>query len=44
MKAKFEQLGVMPVGSTPTQLGDHIKAEMEKWAPVIRAANIKVSE
>jgi tripartite-type tricarboxylate transporter receptor subunit TctC len=44
MKAKFEQLGVMPVGSTPMQLGDHIKAEMEKWAPVIRAANIKVSE
>jgi tripartite-type tricarboxylate transporter receptor subunit TctC len=44
MKAKFDQLGVIPVGSTPAQLGDHIKAEMEKWAPVIKAANIKVSE
>jgi tripartite-type tricarboxylate transporter receptor subunit TctC len=44
MKAKFDQLGVISVGSTPAQLGDHIKAEMEKWAPVIKAANIKVNE
>jgi tripartite-type tricarboxylate transporter receptor subunit TctC len=44
MKAKFEQLGVVSVGSTPAQLGEHLKAETEKWAPVIKAANIKVSE
>jgi tripartite-type tricarboxylate transporter receptor subunit TctC len=44
IKAKLEQLGVMAVGSTPEELGTHLKTEMEKWAPVIKAANIKVNE
>jgi len=44
IKAKLEQLGVMVVGSTPEELGTHLKTEMEKWAPVIKAANIKVNE
>jgi tripartite-type tricarboxylate transporter receptor subunit TctC len=44
IKAKLDQLGLIPVGSTPEELGAHFKAEMEKWAPVIRAAAIKVSE
>ena len=42
--AKLDQLGVMVVGSTPEELGPHLKVEMEKWAPVIKAANIKVNE
>jgi len=44
IKAKLEQLGVVVIGSTPEQLGAHIQAEMEKWAPVIKAANIRISE
>jgi len=44
IKAKLDQLGVIAVGSSPEELGAHLKAEMEKWAPVIKAANIKVSE
>jgi tripartite-type tricarboxylate transporter receptor subunit TctC len=44
IKAKLDQLGVIVVGSTPEQLGTHLRAEMEKWEPVIKAANIKVSE
>jgi tripartite-type tricarboxylate transporter receptor subunit TctC len=44
IKAKLDQLGVMAVGSTPEELGAHLKTEMEKWAPVIKAANIKVNE
>jgi tripartite-type tricarboxylate transporter receptor subunit TctC len=44
IKAKLDALGVVVVGSTPEQLGTHLKAEMERWAPVIKAANIKVSE
>jgi tripartite-type tricarboxylate transporter receptor subunit TctC len=44
IKAKLDGLGLIPVGSTPEELGAHFKAEMEKWAPVIRAANIKVNE
>jgi tripartite-type tricarboxylate transporter receptor subunit TctC len=30
-----------PVGGTPEQLAAHIKREIDKWARVIRAANIK---
>ena len=30
-----------PVGGTPEQFGEHIKREIDKWARVIRAANIK---
>jgi len=44
IKAKLETLGVVVAGSTPEALGAHFKAEMEKWAPVIKAANIRVSE
>ena len=44
VRAKLDALGVVVVGSTPEELGAHLKAEMERWAPVIKAANIKVSE
>jgi tripartite-type tricarboxylate transporter receptor subunit TctC len=44
IRAKLDALGVVVVGSTPEQLGTHLKAEMDRWAPVIQAANIKVSE
>ena len=44
IKAKLDGLGLITVGSTPEELGAHFKAEMEKWEPVIKAANIKVSE
>jgi tripartite-type tricarboxylate transporter receptor subunit TctC len=30
-----------PVGGTPEQFGEHMKREIDKWARVIRAANIK---
>ena len=44
VKTKLDQLGVVAVGSTPEALGTHLKNEMDKWAPVIKAANIKVNE
>jgi len=44
VRAKLDALGVVVVGSTPEELGAHLKTEMERWAPVIKAANIKVSE
>jgi len=44
IRAKLDALGVIVVGSTPEQLGAHLKAEMERWAPVIKAANIRVNE
>lgn len=42
IKARLDKLGVIVVGSTPEALGAHLKAEMAKWGPVIKAANIKV--
>jgi tripartite-type tricarboxylate transporter receptor subunit TctC len=44
IKAKLDALGVVIVGSTPVALATHLKQEMDKWGPVIKAANIKVNE
>jgi tripartite-type tricarboxylate transporter receptor subunit TctC len=44
IRAKLDQQGLIPIGSTPEELGAHFKAEMEKWAPVIKAAGIKVEK
>jgi len=41
MKARLPTLGFDPVASTPEQFAERIKIELETWARVIRAANIK---
>ena len=33
--------GLQPVGSTPAEFSAYLKAEMAKWAKVVKAANIK---
>jgi tripartite-type tricarboxylate transporter receptor subunit TctC len=43
-KERLEQLGVVVVGSTPRELAAHLKAEMDKWGPVIKAAGITLRE
>jgi tripartite-type tricarboxylate transporter receptor subunit TctC len=42
VKQRYAQLGATVVGSTQAELATHLKAEMERWGPVIRAAGIKV--
>jgi tripartite-type tricarboxylate transporter receptor subunit TctC len=42
VKARLVALGFDPVGSTPEEFAKQIEIELEKWAKVIRAANIKV--
>jgi tripartite-type tricarboxylate transporter receptor subunit TctC len=32
-----------PIGSSPEQLRARMEGEIERWAPVIKAANIKVN-
>lgn len=44
VRARLEQLGVSIVGSTPEVLAAKLAAEIAQWGPVIKAANIKVSE
>jgi tripartite-type tricarboxylate transporter receptor subunit TctC len=42
VKEKLATLGFAPIGNTPDEFGAWIKAEVTKWAKVIRAANIKL--
>jgi tripartite-type tricarboxylate transporter receptor subunit TctC len=41
VRERLLALASPPVGGTPEQFGTHIKREIDKWARVIRAANIK---
>ena len=41
LKAKFAELGHLPMPMTPAEFGKFIADETEKWGKVIRAAGIK---
>jgi tripartite-type tricarboxylate transporter receptor subunit TctC len=41
---KLESLGVAVKGSTPAELAAFLKAEMDKWGPVIKAAGITATD
>ena len=40
VRARLDQLGYTIVGSTPDELVALLKFEIDKWAPIIKAANI----
>jgi tripartite-type tricarboxylate transporter receptor subunit TctC len=42
MQAKLKGFGMEPADLTTTQIAAFQKAEVDKWAQVIKAANIKV--
>jgi len=42
VKAKLDGLGVDPAAGPPQELADFQKAEIAKWAKVVKAANIKL--
>jgi tripartite-type tricarboxylate transporter receptor subunit TctC len=44
VRGRLEQLGLLVVGSSPDELGAHLKSEMTKWAPLIREAGLKLGE
>jgi tripartite-type tricarboxylate transporter receptor subunit TctC len=41
LKARFAELGIVPMPMTPAECQSFITAETEKWAKVIKFANIK---
>jgi tripartite-type tricarboxylate transporter receptor subunit TctC len=41
VKERFATLGLDPVGGTPEDFAQQLRAEGEKWAKLIRAANLK---
>ncbi len=40
VKERFQTLGAVPVGSTPEEIAALIRADYEKWGPIIKAAGI----
>jgi tripartite-type tricarboxylate transporter receptor subunit TctC len=42
VSARLLELGAEPVGGTPEQFSAHIKAEIAKWAKVIKDANVEL--
>jgi len=42
MRKRMVANGYEPVGGPPEKFGEHIRAEIAKWAPVVKRANVKV--
>jgi len=41
VQQRYAQLGATVVASTPAELAVHLKAEMDRWGPIIKAAGIR---
>jgi tripartite-type tricarboxylate transporter receptor subunit TctC len=41
LRGRLEDLGIVVVGSTPAELAAFLKAETDKWGPVIKEAGIR---
>jgi tripartite-type tricarboxylate transporter receptor subunit TctC len=41
VRRRFLDQGVEPAGGSPAEFSDHIKAEIAKWAKVVKDANIQ---
>ena len=44
VKERYTQLGAQVVASTPAVLAAHLKSEMDRWGPIIKAAGITVDK
>jgi tripartite-type tricarboxylate transporter receptor subunit TctC len=42
MRDRMIGLGYEPVGGAPEKFNELIRAELAKWAPVVKAANVRV--
>jgi tripartite-type tricarboxylate transporter receptor subunit TctC len=42
MRKRLIANGYEPVGGPPEKFGEHIRAEIAKWAPVVKRANVRV--
>ena len=39
---RYATLGIDPVGNTPAQFGQQIRADLARWEKVVKQAGIKV--
>jgi tripartite-type tricarboxylate transporter receptor subunit TctC len=44
IRGRLEQLGLFVAGSTPEELGQFLRSEMEKWGPVVKQAGLSIRE
>jgi tripartite-type tricarboxylate transporter receptor subunit TctC len=42
VSARLAEVGAVVVGSTPEELGEYVQAEVQRWAPVIADAGVKI--
>jgi tripartite-type tricarboxylate transporter receptor subunit TctC len=42
VKERYAVLGIEPVGNSPAQFGEQVKADLARWAGVVKAANVRV--
>jgi tripartite-type tricarboxylate transporter receptor subunit TctC len=42
VQAKLKDVGAVPKGSTPDELASHVKAELAKWAPIVKASGAQI--
>jgi tripartite-type tricarboxylate transporter receptor subunit TctC len=42
IRERYATLGIEPVGNTPEQFSDQIRADLARWAPVVRQAGIRI--
>ncbi len=42
LAGKYETLGIEPVGNTPEQVTEQIKADLARWKVVVEAAKIRL--
>ena len=40
-KTLFDDIGLQPAGGTPVELKAFMASEVQKWAPIIKAASIR---
>ncbi len=44
VRKRLSEIGLQPLGGTPEQLALHVKAELEKWPPVVKASGARFDD
>ena len=42
VKERYAMLGIEPVGNTPEEFAEQVRADLARWQEVVKAANVKV--
>jgi tripartite-type tricarboxylate transporter receptor subunit TctC len=41
VRERLQNNGLVPIGSTPDELGEYLKSEIARWTKVVKEAGIK---